>query len=153
MSANRDQRTNPPHLQATRQRRFSAQLGVFLLTTLSPLLSQTSPPQDATSVLYQQLNNTSAIARSAHLEDAVLRRDRVTITFTNGTVYFPEAENLFHEFFFSAQHTAHGIGMSAKEFSSTVHHEIGSQSQWILIDRCGKGIVNHDHGTYPMSGG
>ena len=64
---------------------------MFVLTTLSSLLSQTSPSQDATAVLYQQLHNTAAIAKSTHLENAVLQRDRVTITFTSGTVYFPEA--------------------------------------------------------------
>jgi Peptidase family M1 domain len=38
--------------------------------------------------LYQQLQNSSVLEESVHLENAVLRRDRVTITFTNGTVYF-----------------------------------------------------------------
>jgi hypothetical protein len=47
--------------------------------------SQQSPEAAA---LYQQLQNASVLEKSAHLENVVLQRDRVTINFTNGTVYF-----------------------------------------------------------------
>ena len=43
--------------------------------------------------LYQQLQAASAIEKSVFLENAVLQRDRVTITFINGIVHFsPAAE-------------------------------------------------------------
>lgn len=61
---------------------------MFVLGSLSVLLAQTSPPPDATTALYQQLLTSSAIDKSAHLENVVLQRDRVTITFVNGTVFF-----------------------------------------------------------------
>ena len=37
--------------------------------------------------LYQQLQNSSVLEKSVHLENLVLQRDRVTITFTNGIAY------------------------------------------------------------------
>jgi hypothetical protein len=43
------------------------------------------------STLYHQLQNTYSFEKSVHLENAVLQRDRVTITFTNGILYFPPA--------------------------------------------------------------
>ena len=60
---------------------------VFILGSISVLLAQSQPRSDS-SALYQQLQNPSVIEKSAHLENVVLRRDRVTITFTNGIVYF-----------------------------------------------------------------
>ena len=59
---------------------------------LAPLLTvaaQTPQPPDAATALYQQLNNPSTIEKSARLENVVLQRDRVTINFTAGTIYFP----------------------------------------------------------------
>jgi hypothetical protein len=61
-----------------------------MLASLSPVAAQAPQPPDAATVLYQQLSNSSAISKNAHLENVALQRDRATITFTNGTVYFPE---------------------------------------------------------------
>ena len=59
----------------------------FILSSISALAGQSQPPLDA-APLYQQLQNSSVLEkRSVHLENVVLRRDRVTITFTNGIVY------------------------------------------------------------------
>lgn len=62
-------------------------LFVFILGSTSALAGQSQPPPEA-AALYQQLQNSSVLEKSAHLENMVLRRDRVTINFTNGTVYF-----------------------------------------------------------------
>ena len=61
---------------------------VFILGSTSALAAQLQQLPDAAAALYQQLQNPSVIEKSAHLENMVLQRDRVTITFTNGTVYF-----------------------------------------------------------------
>ncbi len=60
---------------------------MFILGSTSVLVAQ-SQQRPAAAALYQQLQNPSVIEKSAHLENMVLQRDRVTITFTNGTVYF-----------------------------------------------------------------
>ena len=46
--------------------------------------------QEEAGVLYRQLQASSFSNKSVHLENAVVHRDRVTITFINGIVYFPE---------------------------------------------------------------
>lgn len=62
---------------------------VPILGSISSLASQSQPLLDATP-LYQQLQNSSTIEKRIHLENMVLQRDRVMITFTNGIVYlFP----------------------------------------------------------------
>jgi hypothetical protein len=58
----------------------------FTLGSISALAGQSQPPLDA-APLYQQLQNASALEKSVHLENVVLQRDRVAITFTNGIVY------------------------------------------------------------------
>jgi uncharacterized membrane-anchored protein len=52
-------------------------------------VTEAAPSSDQLTGLYQQLQNASAFERSVRLGNAVLKRDRVTITFTNGTVYLP----------------------------------------------------------------
>ncbi len=59
---------------------------LFILGSISARAGQSPPPLDAASV-YQQLQNSSVLEKSVHLENLVLQRDRVTITFTNGIVY------------------------------------------------------------------
>jgi hypothetical protein len=51
-----------------------------------PVLAQTPEPLDA-GPLYLQLQNSLALEKTLHLENLVLQRDRVTITFTDGLVY------------------------------------------------------------------
>lgn len=58
-----------------------------LSVTLSASFTQAELPADG-ATFYQQLQNASVLEKSAHLENVVLQRDRVTITFTNGTVFF-----------------------------------------------------------------
>lgn len=60
---------------------------VFVLGSTPVLSAQSQQPPDV-AALYQQLQNSSVLEKSAHLENLVLQRDRVTINFTNGTVYF-----------------------------------------------------------------
>ncbi len=59
---------------------------VALLGTSSVLAAQVAP--DSATALYRQLQS-SAVAGSLQLENAVLKRDRVVITFKNGTLYLP----------------------------------------------------------------
>ncbi len=49
------------------------------------------PAFDPAAALYRQIRNSSAIERSGHLENVQLRRDRVTINFMEGTIYFSAA--------------------------------------------------------------
>jgi hypothetical protein len=58
---------------------------VFFLSSI-PVLAQTQQPLEA-GPLYAQLQNSSALEKSLHLENLVLQRDRATITFMNGLVY------------------------------------------------------------------
>ena len=67
--------------------RWAPLLLVFVLGSTSTLGAQSLPTLDA-APLYQQLQNSSILEKSVHLENVVLQRDRVNITFTNGTVYF-----------------------------------------------------------------
>jgi len=62
----------------------------FVLISLTPVRAQSLQPPDAAAALYQQLNNSSLLTKGVHLENVALQRDRATVTFTNGTVYFPE---------------------------------------------------------------
>ena len=64
---------------------------VFLLAPISALIAQVAQPTDLSTALYQQLRSSSVIEKSTHLENVVLQRDRATINFTNGTIYFPPA--------------------------------------------------------------
>jgi Peptidase family M1 domain len=68
---------------------------VPLLLILSPVLISTlaaqSPQSADATLLYQQLQNSSASERSIHLENMILERDRVTMTFTNGLIYLSPA--------------------------------------------------------------
>ncbi|MBZ5721932.1 MAG: hypothetical protein LAO03_16285 [Acidobacteriia bacterium] len=68
--------------------RYARLMLMFLLGSLSTLVAQTPQQLGAPATLYQQLQNSSAIEKSAHLENVVLQRDRVKITFANGMVYF-----------------------------------------------------------------
>lgn len=68
--------------------RLAPLLWLCLLGSTSALAAQGQQAPDAAAALYQQLQNASVLERSAHLENAVLQRDRVTINFTNGIVYF-----------------------------------------------------------------
>jgi hypothetical protein len=61
----------------------------FVLAAFSTASAQIPQPPDATIALYQQLNNPSAIEKSTHVENVTLQRDRVTINFMAGTIYFP----------------------------------------------------------------
>ncbi len=67
--------------------RWAPLLLVFVLGSTSTLGAQSLPTLDP-APLYQQLQNSSILEKSVHLENVVLQRDRVNITFTNGTVYF-----------------------------------------------------------------
>jgi len=58
---------------------------VFFLGSIS-VSAQTQQPLEA-GPLYLQLQNSLALEKSLHLENFVLQRDRVTITFTDGLVY------------------------------------------------------------------
>ena len=62
---------------------------LFMLIFCTCLQAQSSPAPDSVANLYQQLQSFGPSQKSAHLENVVLHRDRVTITFTDGTVYFP----------------------------------------------------------------
>ena len=58
---------------------------VLLLLILSPVLISTlaaqSPQSADATLLYQQLQNSSASEKSIHLENMILERDRVTVVF------------------------------------------------------------------------
>lgn len=58
----------------------------FIPGWISVLPGQSQPAMDAVSI-YQQLQNAAVLEKSVHLENLVLQRDRVTITFTNGIAY------------------------------------------------------------------
>ena len=74
-----------PHSSAIR-----ANLLVFcLIASLQSLLAQ-APPEPPAPV-YQQLQNVGATDKCVQLENAVVKRDRVTLTFTRGMVYFSPA--------------------------------------------------------------
>ena len=64
-------------------------LSVLCLASCPTLLAQVEPVSPAT--LYQQLQAVSATDKCIELENAVLKRDRVTFTFVNGVVYFAPA--------------------------------------------------------------
>ncbi len=66
--------------------RSASFLLVLILGLISTLAAQSQTPLDAAS-LYQQLQNSSVLEKSVHLENLVLQRDRVTISFTNGIIY------------------------------------------------------------------
>jgi len=70
--------------------RHSRLVWAFVLISLTPVRAQSLQPPDAAAALYQQLNNSSLLTKGVHLENVALQRDRATVTFTNGTVYFPE---------------------------------------------------------------
>lgn len=65
----------------------------LLLIAIASLLSRLSvavtpdSSNDATS-LYEQLQNSGAIETSVHLKNVAIHRDRVTITFLEGIIYF-----------------------------------------------------------------
>jgi peptidase M1-like protein len=63
-------------------------LFAFFLTGRTPLTAQPPPSSDEAAVLYKQLQ-ASALEKTTGLTNVVLQRDRVTITFTSGTLYFP----------------------------------------------------------------
>jgi hypothetical protein len=61
---------------------------------LAPLFiasAQIPQPPNPAVALYQQLNNPSAFEKSARVENVMLKRERVTINFTAGTIYFPSS--------------------------------------------------------------
>lgn len=72
---------------------FASAIFLLLLSAAAFALEPTADPAVA---LYQQLQSSSAFEKSVHLENAVLKRDRVTITFTSGFVYLspPVAGNV-----------------------------------------------------------
>ncbi len=59
----------------------------LLLCAAATLSAQGAPPPDDATILYKQLQNP-ALERSTGLSNVVLQRDRVTITFATGTIYF-----------------------------------------------------------------
>jgi hypothetical protein len=63
---------------------------IFVPGLFSTLIAQSPQSSDA-AALYQQLQNSSAADKSIHLENMVLERDRVTMTFTNGIIYLSPA--------------------------------------------------------------
>jgi hypothetical protein len=67
--------------------------GLLLLAILCPLLLVSAHADDATSAneaaLYQQLRSFALGYRGLRAENLVLTRDRVTITFRDGIIYFP----------------------------------------------------------------
>jgi Peptidase family M1 domain len=67
----------------------ASRLALIFLAGLIPVLSaQTPTSPDEASAVYRQLQPSSLSDKSVHLENAVVHRDRVTLTFTNGTIYF-----------------------------------------------------------------
>jgi hypothetical protein len=78
----------PRFLRSFLASRWASLLLVSILGSTSTLGAQSQQPLDA-APLYQELQNSSSLEKSVHLENVVLQRDRVNITFTNGTVYFP----------------------------------------------------------------
>lgn len=60
----------------------------LLLTSSSLATGETATPAHPQAYLYQQLQNPT-IVKVAHVENVVLQRDRVTVTFTEGMIYFP----------------------------------------------------------------
>ena len=64
---------------------------LLLIPALSAIPSRANQSQPAleAATVYQQLQNPQVLEKSFHLENMVLKRDRVTVTFTNGVVYLP----------------------------------------------------------------
>lgn len=60
-----------------------------LVASLQSLLAQ--PAAESPAAVYQQLQNVAAIDKCVEAENAILKRDRVTLTFTRGMVYFSPA--------------------------------------------------------------
>jgi hypothetical protein len=58
------------------------------LFLLSATISSFAQTDNSSALIYQQLQNASAFGSAVQLEKVVLKRDRVSITFTNGIVYF-----------------------------------------------------------------
>jgi hypothetical protein len=70
--------------------RFASRHALLLLLAVSSssaAFAQESSSADPAIGFYQQLQSASVLQKSVHLENAILKRDRVTITFTNGIVY------------------------------------------------------------------
>ena len=59
----------------------------LLLRSIAFSATQSTPVTDPAVAIYQQLQNSAVIDKSVRLENAVLKRDRVTITFTDGLLY------------------------------------------------------------------
>lgn len=66
-------------------------LGVMVCLSLTLAVATETQPLNDITALYQQLQNPSVFDKSLHLENVVLQRDRVTITFTSGIVYLSPA--------------------------------------------------------------
>ena len=70
-----------------------------------------------------------------------------------GAVDFAVVVDRFDPFFLAADDAAQGIGVAAQVFGGAVQHKVGAQFQRILVDGGGKGVVHHDGGADPFSGG
>lgn len=66
-------------------------IGILLLITSYASAFQAPQISDPASELYKQLQNTAVMIRSAQVNNVVIHRDRVTITFVAGTLYVPAA--------------------------------------------------------------
>jgi len=70
----------------------SALLTIILaFAPYSNLFAQAPQAPDASTILYRQLQNASAFDKCVRLENVVLKRDRVNITFSNGMLYLTPA--------------------------------------------------------------
>ena len=64
---------------------------LFLAFVLSPVLIAEQPPISDATAIYQKLQNAGVLEKGVHLENVVIHRDRVTLTFANGTAYVSPA--------------------------------------------------------------
>lgn len=56
-----------------------------------------------------------------------------------------EVIDRLNDIFGSADHTAEGVGVAAEILGGAVKHQVGAKLERVLVDRCGKRIIN-DHG-------
>jgi hypothetical protein len=60
-----------------------------LVITLTASTAQTPPPANDATLTYQELQTSHALNKSVFLENVDFQRDRVTLHFVNGFLYFP----------------------------------------------------------------
>lgn len=69
-----------------------------------------------------------------------------------GSGNFSEVVNTAHQAAPAADHSAERICVSTEKLGRTVNDQVRTEFQRLLIDRCGKGVIDDHHGAAAMRG-